>query len=71
MIPRTIKVKDLDPGHRFLLAGQEREIYDIEHDLFGERSARIRFGQTDGNGTEYETLIMKTESDFDILLNKE
>ena len=64
---RVIKVSDLEPGHRFELAGYRHEILEIEPNLYGDRI--IRFGPIHSVVLSPATLILGPGEDFEILLN--
>ena len=67
LTPRAIKVSDLEPGHRFELAGYRYEILEIEPNLYGDRI--IRFGPIHSVVESSATLVLDPNSDFEILLN--
>ena len=67
LTPRAIKVSDLEPGHRFELAGYRHEILEIEPNLYGDRI--IRFGPIHSVVLSPATLILGPGEDFEILLN--
>ena len=67
LTPRAIKVSDLEPGHRFELAGYRHEILEIEPNLYGDRI--IRFGPIHSVVLSPAPLILGPGEDFEILLN--